>query len=72
MMYGYIRVQAVPTIDQSTDQQLTNQPTNRTQTVPEITVRKVNPRDAFVVIASDGVFEFLTNQVRPSVFLPSR
>lgn len=30
--------------------------------VPEISVRQVNRGDAFIVIASDGVFEFLTNQ----------
>ncbi|CAM9114477.1 unnamed protein product [Phaeothamnion confervicola] len=29
---------------------------------PEIIHRKVHPHDKFVVIASDGVFEFLTNQ----------
>jgi hypothetical protein len=40
--------------------------------VPEIAVRKVTPQDAFIVVASDGVFEFLTNQVSPpSALLPS-
>jgi serine/threonine protein phosphatase PrpC len=30
--------------------------------VPEITVRQVGRDDKFIIIASDGVFEFLTNQ----------
>jgi serine/threonine protein phosphatase PrpC len=30
--------------------------------VPEQLVREVSPRDRFIVVASDGVFEFLTSQ----------
>lgn len=30
---------------------------------PEIIEREVTPADRFIVIASDGVFEFLTNQM---------
>ncbi|EWM20604.1 cgmp-dependent protein [Nannochloropsis gaditana] len=30
--------------------------------VPEITVRKISPRDQYVMVASDGVYEFLTNK----------
>jgi serine/threonine protein phosphatase PrpC len=36
--------------------------------VPEQLVREVSPRDRFIVVASDGVFEFLTSQtVRAAV-----
>jgi len=35
--------------------------------VPEIAVRKMTTQDAFIVVASDGVFEFLTNQVSLSL-----
>lgn len=34
---------------------------------PEITIRSFEPDDRYIVIASDGVFEFLTSQV-PFVF----
>jgi Protein phosphatase 2C len=38
--------------------------------VPEQLVREVSPRDRFIVVASDGVFEFLTSQtVRVTVAL---
>lgn len=30
---------------------------------PEVLVREVRPQDKYVILASDGVFEFLTNQV---------
>jgi serine/threonine protein phosphatase PrpC len=31
---------------------------------PEIIHRKLHSGDRYIIIASDGVFEFLTNQVR--------
>ena len=29
---------------------------------PEIEVHEVRPEDTYIIIATDGVFEFLTNQ----------
>jgi hypothetical protein len=36
--------------------------------VPEILLWEISPQDKFAVIASDGVFEFLTSQTVISLF----